>query len=610
MVAVNHPLSDHQRAWHLESLLVNGNGEQALEEWEEHYSSASKDPHNRFAPEYLAFGVRLHALFGHVDQAQRLSDTLFKEHPGWDDSLLLSVFRAHTSSDLKAHHDQAKTIYHTLKAKENKSLSLEEYDGYLVGFLEAGSLRSARQVFRDMVYDGTLVTRGSAEDVDEVLKRLHMIYRLSTNMESMTSIALFAMSFLPHAYHNHIFGDWMKSAVDHRAPEAAAQVLNLMFQRGHKPGVYHFNMLLHALLRSKSEENTQKAENIGWRMVEQARNTQIPSIGSRTRAENIKKRNDSSFSMGPDIATEIPAGNITTFALMMQHHTRLHQWEHVEYLARDLEDSAIPPNFAVMNVLMDNKCRQGAYSEVWSIYKTLSQLREEDNGVFPNGASIRCLWKTLRFSLGDYATRGDPKMPTPRELLKETVDWWSMARSRFDAQRFRQGLVGIDHDASTRLILHCFSYTSDLAGSLVALHVLRHELGVYPTEKEAEILQRQMAWVDMASDSESVRSQFFHGRSNTRNRNKVAKLYQGILKMRLNWMGISSKEFASLPAKERGDALLNVLSALVRCILLRGSSPWIVEAKIDAARRAVGLPRLPTGDVDAYDVTGEDPEKD
>jgi hypothetical protein len=46
--------------------------------------------------------------------------------------------------------------------------------------------------------------------------------------------------------------------------------------------------------------------------------------------------------------------------------------------------------------------------------------------------------------------------------------------------------------------MHCFSYTQDLAGSLVALHVLRRYFDIFLTDKVAEILQRQMAWVDMS----------------------------------------------------------------------------------------------------------------
>jgi hypothetical protein len=591
-----------QRAQYLENIFVRGEEEQALSEWEKDHNIVLDGIRQDYKPEHLEVGARLHALAGNVDRGRNIMEELLKLYPTWDTSVMMVVFRAHTSSALREHHDHARPIYAAMKERRGDAVVIEDYDAWLVGFLEARHLGYAKQVFRDMVKEGHIAPSGSAERVDQVLKRLHMLYRLGTDISKMTSIALDAISVLPPAYHGHLFGDWMKSAVVRKAPEAAAQILDMMIKRGYVPETFHYNMLLKALIRTQADPNILRAENIGWRMIEQARKAERRRHQSLTTAEIIDEKSSSSRSVDPDSAKNTPVANVTTFALIMHHHAKSLQWEHVDYLSRQLKNSAIKPNATIMNVLMDNKCRQGAYASAWHIYQTLTSPAEGDQGIFPNGASIRCLWKTLRLALASPATRSDPHLPTPRDLLKETVEWWKLSRSRYDADRFLQGFAAADHGAITALIMHCFSYTSDLAGSLVALHVLRKYFSIYPTDKAAQILQRQMAWVDMSLETDSVRSQHFHSRSNNRNTERIARVYQILLERRLARMDLKEEEYEALSDEQIGDVGLDLLSEFVRVVMKRGFPAEVVEVMVQAAASSVGVEGLETGDLRAWDV--------
>lgn len=593
-----------QRARYLEGTFLCGREDQALREWQEDHTVGFDGVRLDYKPEHLEIGAKLHALARNPDHSRSIMEELFRLYPNWDTSVMMTVFRAHTSSELQEHHDLAKQIYIKMKEKKGDARSIKDYDAWLVGFLESRNLGYAKQVFRDMVRDGYLATSGTGERVEQVLKRLHMLYRLGTDISAMTSIAFDAISVLPHAYHGHLFGDWMKAAVVRKAPLVAAQVMEMMLKRGHKPQTFHFNMLLKALIRTKESPNILKAENIGWHMIEAAhrlpqqrdlpRDTAAGIINNTTTADVHHE--------STDIVQRAPPANVTTFALIMQHHAKSLQWEHVDYLSRQLKETAVQPNATIMNVLMDNKCRQGAYSEAWTIYKTLTEPQEGGAGVFPNGASIRCLWKTLRLALGDPTNRDKPGLPTPRELLAEMISWWTLSRSRYDADRFRMGLAGADSGAITSLIMHCFSYTQDLAGSLIALHVLRHHFDIFPTDEAAQILQGQIAWVDMTRETEAVRSQHFHSRSNKKNTDRIAMVYNILLQRRLARMDMKEGEDDMLTDEQIGDVGLNLLSEFVRVVLKRSYPPEVVEAMIDAARCAVGVPDLPTGDMDAFEV--------
>jgi len=601
MVKVGKTTTVGQRVKYLESIFLSGREDQALNEWREDYMARRPSGRHDYKAEHLEIGAKLHALAGNVNRSREIMEELFKLYPSWNVSVMMTVFRAHTSSELREHHSIAKDIYIRMKERGGAH-TIKDYDAWLVGFLEARHLSYAKQVFHDMVKDGYLATTGAAEDVEQVLKRLHMVYRLGNDIAKMTSIALHAISILPVAYHGHLFGDWMKSAVVQKAPQAAAQILDMMLKRGYKPETFHFNMLLKALIRTKDVPNILKAENIGWRMIEQTSRVDPRNLTPDTVPEIINRRSAHVASANKDAAGEIPAANVTTFAMIMQHHATSLQWEHVDYLTRLLKKTPIEPNATIMNVLIDNKCRQGAYTEAWMIYKALTEPQPGKHGVYPDGASFRCLWKTLRLALSNPVTRSNPSLPTPRELLKEMISWWNLSRNRYDADRFRMGIAGADNGAITSLIMHCFSYTQDLAGSLIALHVLRHRFDIFPTDKAAQILQQQMAWVDMTRESESERSQYFRSHSVEKNSDQIARVYDLLLQRRLERMNLKDGEQEKLTDQQIGDVGLNLLSEFVRVVLKRSYPPEIVEAMIDAARCAVGVPELPTGDMDAFEV--------
>jgi hypothetical protein len=150
--------------------------------------------------------------------------------------------------------------------------------------------------------------------------------------------------------------------------------------------------------------------------------------------------------------------------------------------------------------------------------------------------------------------------------------------------------------------MHCFSYNRDLAGSLVALHVLRHRFHIFPTDESAQILQRQMAWVDLADESAAVRGQYFHSRSNKKNTDRIAAVYDILLQRRLSRTGLKEGDFEKLTDEQIGDMGLNLLSEFIRVVLKRYHPPEVVEMMIDVTRSVVGVPDLPTGDMDAFEV--------
>ncbi|CBX95202.1 hypothetical protein IAQ61_004030 [Plenodomus lingam] len=561
----------------------------AIREWEADHQTFLDSARQIFPAEHLEVGAKLFSLTGDLGRSLQLMDQLLNAYPGWDSSIIMHVFRAHASSKAGHDHKVAKILYSRLKERRGKNMNMDDYTSCFVGFLEARHLPYAQLVFQDMYNDIQLSGTSNVEMAKEVLTKLHMLYRLGTDISKTTSIALAALSTLPRVYHDHIFGDWIKAAVVYKAPEAAGQILDMMYDHGTQPRTFHFNMLLKTLFRTGERSDILKAENIGWQMIEETRKAH-------------KKKARQTPDATKDVVRKTPVADVTTFALIIHHHALVSQWEHVDYLVRQLQEASIFPNANMMNVLIDNKCRQGFFADAWGIYKFLTRPPEGENGVFPDGATFRHLWKTLRLALGDQATRDDSDLPSPVELLKEMVHWWRATRRRPDAPEFLQGLAGSDKGAALNLILHCFSYKQDLVGSLVALHAMRQYFGLMPSYDATNIVHRQLAWIDMSHEPESISSQGSLSRSYTRRIKRILKIYHVLVQQRAMRLDLGTKGLKGLNDTEIADVRLNALSELVRVLLKRIYAPEVVEEMIEATKMAVGLPDLPTGDMTAWEV--------
>ena len=590
-----------QIAYRAENRFMAGMQVEAFGIWTKHFNE------NAAASEYLDTGARLYSLAGDPETARQLMDDLIQLDPEWDLSVMIAVFRGYTSSPSQEHHDEARKLYRLIKDKMGPIGSLEAYDACMAGFLEVHSLEDVIQVFKDMVRDGALETEESQSYVGNILKRLNLMYALATDVPKMTSIAVAAIDVLPVAFHGQIFSDWLQSAITETSPKAAAHILQNMVERCYKPETEHFNFLLRILFRTKDAENRLKAEKIGWKMIEEARLSSVatdrPSSGSRVHAIAAKLQNDSVLDASS--ATAVPPASTSTFAMMMRHHALDAQWEHVDYLARQLRDANVEINSTIMNVLIENKGQQGKFVEAWQIYRSLTNDPDRAETVFPDGESIRVLWRTLRLALSDPENRSNPDLPTPRQLLRETFDWWILVRQRPDFDRFMRGLAAADLDAISKLVLHCFSYARDLPGVLVALHFLRDKFNIYATNEHIEIVMGQLAWTVLDHESESVRIQFGLSTNRSKGKRRMLRLYKQTYMRRLRRLGISQGDHLKYSEKEMHDLQLNVLSESVRTVMLAEHSPEDVEALIQGAATAAGVPFMVTGDMNVYDMMDE-----
>ncbi|PVI08215.1 hypothetical protein DM02DRAFT_666179 [Periconia macrospinosa] len=616
-------LAAESRVAVLEQMVLQGEQADALREWEHDRSEDQYLLRIDHTPDHLELGVKLYALAGNANQARETMEELFELYPEREKNLpiMMHLFRVLADTDSEEHHEEAWNIYQMMRESIKDQPTLEQYDAWFIGFLEAKHDHYARLVLRDMIEAKALdVCYSEEEVVAETLRRLHLLNRLATDILKSTDISLLMLRTLPSSYHSHIYMHWMMAAIKFHAPNQISRILESMIRRGFQPQTVHLNLYMRALFRTRENLFLMKAEDLGWKMIEEARKEQRKNQVKRTVAGLIvddlsKKQGEQSDATDSDPPKMLASADASTFAMIMDHCADNDRWEHVDYLAKRLDRSDIEPDADLMNVLIYNCTRKGQYAKAWSTYGALTTVPDGERGVFPTGTSIRYLWRNLYLALAihnaeEMETEPTPRyrsagLPTPRHLLAETIDWWNLCKSRPDGGQFLMGFATEFQTAIVKLILVCFSYAQDFAGSLVALHVMGKHFGIYPTADTVRVIQRHAAWVTVDEAREASFRQRLHDK-------KLAffeDMYKTIALEKWQQMGYTDntdERIAELDTDTVGKVELNTLSTFIRSHMTRVNWPQTIEGLIDEAKIDVGVPLMETEDVplmEAEDVS-------
>lgn len=617
MGAVDKKPSSVMRLGIIQSLFKVGRYKRALELWENCFVHDGPPGSTRRMTyiDYLELGALLHLHLGRAAEAHELAMRLLALEPDYSGRVLAAVFMAHIRENRP---DSAYSIFVDLKEILREKARKRDYLAWLDGFLTCSCPHFAMEVFACMVQSGCLGVDSDSRMATEVFTTLKRISDTTKDFEDYSKVMLAAISVLPKPYHLDVYHHWMQRSTIERRPEAAAHTLELMFRQGLQPDSVHFNILLRVLGRTKDAENLAKCENIGWKMIEVAGDQVAidrpafiqPLLSHESIRQGIESERTDAEAFSHHEST-IPPADSDTFAILLEHHSKAGQWEHVDYLKRKLSTVAFERTSALMNTLLHVSRRSGHYARVFKQFYAWTQRSDGETATIPDGASWRILWWTLRLAgvpdprakglsiLNNYAGQ---ELPTPRALLAECVKWWEFIESRpkFDPDRFRVGLAAKDGDAIQKLMMHCFSNANDLPGQLVALHVLRKIFKLLPLSDTYERLRFQI--IKWGLVSATARSAHIHPSTWKNNVRRVDRVYHILMQRRFQRMKLTGDDYATLDEVEVADLNLKILSEFIRVILVRQHPPKDVEDMIDAAKLEMGVPDLKTGDVDAFSV--------
>lgn len=467
----------------LKALMSKGHHTYALAYWQ----SKTRNVHER-EPDHIEFdrlGVQLFALTGDPRKAQKLALDILAESPGGAaeiTQILVPVIEAWVRNGGSDGIKHAWAVYLHLRTQLGQDIKPEDFDKVAMTFLNSGRSDLALAVFKDLLltgektgYESTELAKTSQVLVDELQSR-------SVNLAELSNVSLTALTILPRKYQNKFFyGSWIKRLLGMGELDAAATVLELMYERGVKPAAIHLNGIIGAWLRSGKSGSESKAEQLGWGMIYE-------------RLDFVKKRSgiievsEAPLQGRPEVIVPLHirrtvcAATIETFCLLLLSYERRGMLQHVQVLRDYLSRAQILPNTYFMNHLIYAELRHGRLRNARKIYLSLVPTAKADL------ESFAALWDCEKAHLNRLTpTTSTGTFPFPRRLLCEMISW----RAKLNSPGRRRASESFSKDLYDQII-RCFCLARDVEGTLICLYALKESFGFYPDQDTTRMIILQI----------------------------------------------------------------------------------------------------------------------
>lgn len=480
MIKVDVPLEDKEMVQYIDALEATGDIAAAAETWEAQKSRLGTK--NELAETFWMTGIRIYVALGKPQKAQNLAFECYDHTIMVDPEVLVMVISAWAKSQRESAPIKAWSCYLELRKRlgrhEDEQTNLRVLGRVSGALLEAGHTDLASAVFKDMYllkYKSAFDSWTFFQDLAKSLPE-----SASPGEDVVNQIGLASLAFLPRNFHNRFFfGSWIKWLIGEGRLDEAAQVVELMYERGTRPDARHLNGLIAAWLREGSPSSRKYAEDTAWAMI-------------RERVEMVQKRqakaaNDSpppskdrtidAAQVPPFLRRGAPAATIETFSILLQHYTRRSDLLNASRVTDALVGPAqMKPNAFIMNHWLYASLRSGRAEDVWTQYLKLSET------ISPDLETFCALWDTAKTCYTPPNSHQNV-FPDARSLFAEMQEWFGgLEPKKLDSTKA---------DFSPELyeqIIRCFCLLSDPNGILCALYGLRESFGVLPHEEVVRLI--------------------------------------------------------------------------------------------------------------------------
>lgn len=571
MLKAGLELSKEQRYCQIESLYLTGHVVEALELWEKHRideATASAD--------HLEMGIRMYANQHNLQKADELLEKLLRSSVSWDPRIVHSVIAAYLQSGLADGPQRAWALYLRMRDLLGTEMTIEDYDIITLGFLRSKSRDLALAVFRDMMLSGDAsAAQASTTVYKKALTRMGQFFSLTKDAEELNTVSLDALTYLPRRYQNKFFyASWLKRLIGIGQLDAAAQVIELMYERGAAPDAKHMNGLISAWLREGSSHARRQAESLAWSMI-QRRIDFVHARRSRKTPTSTKKK-PSVYITRPDLVMPaflerpVPFATSETFSIMVAHYLRQEMFENVRHLRDMIADCEIPISSYFMNHLLYAELRNRGYRHVWARFEVMSRT------VKPDVETFICLWECMKFHADTTRNTDRTGFPTPEQLFAVMVQWYTGLRGQERSDAIGDLDLDTYHD-----VIRCFCLAGSLEGAFVVMHSIKEFFHLYPTKKTVRMLIMQIARINASKLGKAVKARG--------NRSKEAieaslvrttEILEILTDQRHSQLEDNGVYYADLDATERSEDLHRSLLMLLHTMASRQKGSDATDAAI------------------------------
>lgn len=593
MLSAGKELNIYQRILYIEALRLEGSQDEAISQWQKLKGDLGDD--KQAIEEYELLGVRMFASNGDPERAEKIALNYLRPEKSEDSRILIPILSAWAQRGDAIGRKHAWALYLRFKAQVGDNMTMEDYDNITMSLLHAGRADLALAVFKDLMLTGERTDQGSIELYRKAAGLIGKSQSSAITPEDLNKISLTGLIALPKRFQNKFFfASWLKKLLGMGEVNAAAMVIELMYERGVRPDSKHLNGIIGAWLRSGSDRDRETAEKMAWAMIHE----RLDLVNRRGHGDTL---NDSGMpsakgiAIPPHLRRTVSPGNIETFSLLLQHYGRRGQDENVKLIQQCLAMAEIPPNSYFINHLLYVDLRKGQHVSAWQRYQCMFRKTRPDLETFA------CLWDCEKAHLDSLLIRGKDPFPGPRELMFRMMNWYS------SLQRGERKLV--QEDFSKELhhqIIRCFAQASDLEGTIAALYAMKESFGIYPDAETVRTVSLHVGRMGIGEVKKTKVGRRRKGNPHRRaNADRIAQAFAILAEQREKYLveaGLNDLQQCDADIqKEEG---LFILAEFLRAVLRRTSvDEDAVEANIEKAAWDMGVSGVPMDDpLPSYNV--------
>ena len=579
----------YQRILYIEALQLVGRQHDAYSEWGKSKGDLGDD--EQAIEEHELLGVRMFASGGDPDKAEKIALRYLKPEKSEESRILIPILSAwaQRGDDIGMKHAWA--LYLRFKAQVGDNMTMEDYDNITMSLVKSGRANFALAVFKDLMLTGERSDQGSLELYRKAASLIEKSQLSAIHPEDLIKISLTGLIALPRRFQNKFFyASWMKKLIGMGEVDAAATVIELMYERGLKPDSKHLCGIVGAWLRTGSDREKRKAEKMAWAMILE----RLDLVNRRRYPPNTSDMPSAKRIAEPlHLRRTITPATIEAFCLLLQHYGRRGQDENVQLIKDCLVMAELRPNSFFINHLLYVDLRKGQQRSAWARYQ------RDFRTIKPDLETFACLWDCEKAHLDSLVIHVKDVFPGPRRIMSDMMNWYSslwLKERQTVQEEFSQEL----HNQ----IIRCFGRARDLEGIIAALYAMKESFGLYPDAEAVRTVSMQVGRMGIGEETKRGRRR----RGNLQrksNKDRIARAFTILTEQREKYLAEAGlNDLQQCDANIQREEILFILAEFLRAVLRRTSvDADTVDANIEKAAWEMGVSGVPMDDpLPSYNV--------
>ncbi|KAL8651229.1 MAG: hypothetical protein Q9210_003380 [Variospora velana] len=579
-------LSIEQRSTIIDTLL----GEGRLEEAQAHWDLLSRSSRDEKGNSHGLQGVRLFVALGDLDKANRIAESILEADKPDTARCLIPVIEGWAQQSTENSIRNAWNSYLSLRKNLGSTIQISDFDRITMCFINAGRADVAMAVFKDMMLTGKESDYGSNQLYKTSLTLIGLLQSRSASPSEVTNVSLNALTTLPRKFQNKFFyGSWIKKLLGLGEVNGAVSVVELMYERGVTPDAKHVNGIIGAWLRSGQAAHKEKAEQLGWAMIQQ-RLKVIQARRAKGPYASIQRKDEVSVRVPSQIQRVVPPATIETFSLLLQFYERRSNHDAVHDLKKHLDLAELPPNSYFMNHMLYAELRRGHHQVAWQTYQGMKAV------VKPDLETFACLWDCEKAHLDRLTIHPTDDFPGPRKIFQHFIEWFAGLEKR--------KRIAVAQDFSEELynqITRCMCLAKDLEGTLVALFALKTSFGFLPNDETFRMIPMQVARIGLEEPRmtrKRRRSRLSDLAGNKARIANVSKVLDLVIEQRIESLKCAGIKLEDCSAERQEEEQVHVLAEFLRVVLRRYmQDERAMNDAVTAAAQEMGVSGIELGEV-------------